>query len=284
MKNLFQEIQDLIYRSMRSLCFHIIIWILREKYWEIKYRILQSTFKIYISNENMEKLRNRYPEIYEIFSEECKLNKLFFYEFDIYHLIWEKQKEKEITEKYDLLYIGKSNAEKSDFDILNRLSSHKTIQKITRDMNQEYRSKELMLMIFSFKSKLYRGYGVPQYFTNIVMGDSKWEQAKLLVNIKENQEMILLIEAILINHFKPKYNQQYVNRIATESKIYHQFDWQDVNPVTVELDMSVAGGWVKLKTKEIETETKMREINCLKKEDAIEIRYNDMPNLLYDIL
>lgn len=48
--------------------------------------------------------------------------------------------------------------------------------------------------------------------------------------------------------------------------------------------MSVAGGWVKLKTKEIETETKMREINCFKKEDAIEIRYNDMPNLLYDIL
>lgn len=155
----------------------------------------------------MEKLQNRYPEIYEIFPEECKLNKWFFYEFDIYHLIWEKQKEREITEKYDLLYIGKSNAEKSDFDILNRLSSHKTIQKITRDMNQEYRSKELMLMIFSFKSKLYRGYGVPQYFTNIVMGDSKWEQAKLLVNIKENQEMILLIETILINHFKPKYNQ-----------------------------------------------------------------------------
>lgn len=151
-------------------------------------------------------------------------------------------------------------------------------------MNQEYRTKELMLMIFSFKSKLYREHGVSRYLANVVMGDSAWEEAKLLENIKENQEMILLIEAILINHFKPKYNQQYVNRIPMDSRIYQKFDWQKVNPVSLELDLSVLGGWVKLKTKETETKTKMRNIECYKRNHRIDIEHDDMSNLLYEIL
>ena len=40
----------------------------------------------------------------------------------------------------------------------------------------------------------------------------------------------------------------------------------------------------RLKTKETETKTKMRNIECYKRNHRIDIEHNDMSNLLYEIL
>lgn len=242
-----------------------------------------SSFKIYISEENMVQLRIKYPRIFDMFPEECKKSNLFYMEYDIYNLIWENRKNDEKIVEYELLYIGKSNAEKSDFDILKRLSAHETIQKIIRENNLYYRSKELSLMIFSFNSKLYREYEFNYYNTNILLGNSNWEKDEILLNIRENQEVILLIEAILINHFKPKYNQQYIKQISINSKIYQVFKKQKIDPIWIELDLSMDDGKVILKTREKTTETKMRILKCLKKNERISIEYDDISDFMYDI-
>ena len=251
-----------------------------------EYKVCKSgvTFEVSISDENMTRLKRKHPEIFSLFPEVCQKSNLFSLEFDIHHLIWQDQESEERIEKCDLLYIGKSNAEKSDFDILKRLHSHETIQKITRDNNLYYRSKELMIMIFSYHSKLYREYDFQDHNINILLGDSAWETAKLLTNIQENQEVILLIEAILINHFKPKYNTQYVGQISTNSKIYQEFKNQRINPVSIDLDLSMDWGKIELKTREEKTETKMRILECYKKDAQISIEYKDISDALYDIL
>lgn len=243
-----------------------------------------SSFKIYISEENMVQLRMKCPRIFAMFPEVCKKSNLFYMEYDIYNLIWENRKNDEKILKYELLYIGKSNAETSDFDILKRLNAHETIQKITRENNLYYRSKELMIMLFSFNSKLYREYEFNYYNTNILLGDSNWEKDEMLLNIRKNQEVILLIEAILINHFKPKYNQQYIERISINSKIYQVFKKQKVNPIWIELDLSMDGGKIILKTREQTTETKMRHLKCFSKNERFNIEYEDISDFMYDIL
>lgn len=122
------------------------------------------------------------------------------------------------------------------------------------------------------------------YLAHIMLGNSGWEKAKLLTNIKENQEMILFIEAMLINHFKPKYNQQYVDKLSIKSKIYQQFNRQNVNPIVIELDLCMDKGKIHLKSKETRTETKMRNIKCCKIDDKIVIDYDDMSDFIYDFL
>lgn len=276
------EIKELTLNLIEKVCSNHLVLKILQFFFEYEICKSGSSFKVYISTEHMEQLRKIRPDIYAFFPEECKKSNLFFMEFDIYHLIWESGDDEEKIEEYDLLYIGKSNADESDFDILRRLNSHKTIQKIMRDINLYYRSKDLMLMIFSFNSKLYRQYDLNNYFTNIILGDSSWEDANLLTNIKENQEMILLIEAILINHFKPKYNQQYVDKIPIKSKIYKEFNRQKVNPISIELDLSMDKGRIQLKSKGTKTETKMRTLECYKTDNAIVIDCEDLSDLLYD--
>lgn len=211
------EIKKLSFNFMEEISLNYFLLKSLQPFFEYKICKSGSSFKVYISTEQMEKLKAIKPDSYYNLPEECKKTHLFFEEFDIYHMIWENAQD-EKPEEYDLLYIGKSNAQESDFDILKRLNSHKTIQKITRENNLYYRSKELMIMIFSFKSKLFRPYNLDCYLAHIMLGNSGWEKAKLLTNIKENQEMILFIEAMLINHFKPKYNQQYVDKLSISNR------------------------------------------------------------------
>ena len=277
------EIKKLSFNFMEEISLNYFLLKSLQPFFEYKICKSGSSFKVYISTEQMEKLKAIKPDSYYNLPEECKKTHLFFEEFDIYHMIWENAQDEE-PEEYDLLYIGKSNAQESDFDILKRVNSHKTIQKITRENNLYYRSKELMIMIFSFKSKLFRPYNLDCYLAHIMLGNSGWEKAKLLTNIKENQEMILFIEAMLINHFKPKYNQQYVDKLSIKSKIYQQFNRQNVNPIVIELDLCMDKGKIHLKSKETRTETKMRNIKCCKIDDKIVIDYDDMSDFIYDFL
>ena len=169
--------------------------LLRCLYPFFEYEICKSgsSFRVFISPERMKQIEKMWPAIYQVFPDECKKSGIYYTEYELYHLIEEDRKRKDETEDYDLLYIGKSNANESNYDILERLNSHKTIQKIVREGNLYYRSKELMIMIFSFASKLYRQCDLKEQGLNVLMGDSFWEEAKLITNIEEHQEMILLL-------------------------------------------------------------------------------------------
>lgn len=163
----------------------------------------------------------------------------FYIEFDLYYLIRRFKRNSNAIEQFDLLYIGKSNSENTEYDILNRLECHKTVQRIIRDNNLYYRTREIMITIISFASKYSQQVDIENINAHIIFSDSKWEKMKLLGDISENKELILLIEAILINHFKPKYNEQYKERFTIENKVYQEFKRQNVNPVSIELDLSM---------------------------------------------
>ena len=183
-------------------------------------------------------------------------------------------------EEYQVLYIGKSNSEKDGYDILNRLSSHETIQQICRDKEMDYRDMEIVVQVISVRSKLFKKIGENSSF-GMMIGDSSWE---VLLNIKQNHEVIELIEAILINHFKPKYNYQYKEKIDRESKVYKKVVTEGIDTVSFEFDMSTKNGKMKLVTSSAKTETKMRTLVCRCENDEISINYDDLPDYVYDVL
>ena len=147
-----------------------------------------------------------------------------------------------------------------------------------------YRSREIMITIISFSSKLSRQIDIEEMNTHIVLGDSKWEQFELLEDISENKELILLIEAILINYFKPKYNEQYKDILQIGNKVYQKFENQDINPVSIELDLNIECGKMQLCTDEIRTNTKMHNIFCYKEENKIKLEGEELPDVIYDWL
>ena len=241
-----------------------------------------STFKVCISEEKMMYIREHFPDIYNYFPIECKKNNIFFNEYDIHRLVLDEKSKNGEVEEYDLLYIGKSNARNDNYDIIDRLSNHKTIQKITRDNNTYYRDKELIIMLIAPKSNLFKE--IKEGLISIGLGTEKWEKEMLLGDMEEKYDVVPFIEIILIYHFKPKYNQLYVDNLSMETKLYEKFKEQDVNPVSIELDINNGKGRYEIRTKETKTETRLRNIECYKKNDKISIRYDDLPEILYDML
>lgn len=250
---------------------------------EFEIRNCKTAFRLTVPSKNMKFLKEVYPYIYKELPEAIRKEGYFYLEYDIDNLIWTMGK-KSLIDKFNLLYIGKSNSENEKFDILDRVSSHKTIQKISRDNNLDYRSQDLFVMLISFRSKHYKQYGLNKDKYKIIFGNSEWEKLKLLMDISENQETILLIEAMLINHFKPKYNTQYVEELKQNYKIVQIFLEQEVNPVSLELDLSMPWGKIQMSTKFQSTKNKMRNIECYMQDGQIDTEGYDMSDKLYDLL
>ena len=239
-----------------------------------------TTCMIYISTENMDRMKQEEFYLYNELSQIYKEANCFSVEIGLDTLIQAYQNTATEDEEYQVLYIGKSNSEKEGYDILKRLRSHETIQEICRDKEMDYRDMEIIVQVISFRSKLFGKIGGTSYFSMMV-GDSNWE---ILLNVKQNHEVIELIEAILINHFKPKYNHKYKEKIDRESKVYKKVETEGIDTVSFEFDMATQQGKMKLVTSSVKTETKMRTFVCRREKDEISIKYDDMPDYVYDVL
>lgn len=186
-----------------------------------------------------------------------KGNDGFSLELSVYQLI--RVLELDTHEQLDLLYIGKSNSKKNKYNIFSRLKSHSTISKIERDRILSNPGKETLIMITSFQSKMFLK---AQKNFGLILGESKWENYELIKNVHEKQEMILLLEAILINYFKPSYNKEYIEELGSDYKIYNGFKAEQVNPIKVLLNLSYEKEMLQLKTKSTYTNSEIIQIEC----------------------
>lgn len=235
---------------------------------------------LYISQENMNRMKKDAFYLYNELPQIYKEANCFSVEIGLDTLIQEYKNTLMEDEEYQVLYIGKSNSENDGYDILKRLHSHETIQQICRDKEMDYRDMEIVIQVISVRSKLFEKYGEISPL-GIMIGNSNWE---VLLNIKQNHEVIELIEAILINHFKPKYNHQYKEKIDRESKVYEKVVTEGIDTVSFEFDMATQQGKMRLVTSSVKTETKMRTLVCRCENDEISINYDDFPDYLYDVL
>ena len=118
---------------------------------------------------------------------------------------------------YEILYIGQSVLSDKNIPALDRTAAHETYQKILEEYNQSHYDKELFLFFMSFKQD------AEVYIPETV---NKAERSNFIENFKKNyfnsslkeiRNNVTLLEASLINYFKPKYNSDYVNHPPNKS-------------------------------------------------------------------
>lgn len=122
---------------------------------------------------------------------------------------------------YEILYIGQSVLSANNVPVLERICKHETFQKILEEYNKSHPDKELFSLFFSFKQDALLD--IPEEVseeerTNFV---ESFKKNYLNSAIKEVKQNVTLLEATLINYFKPKYNDKFVDH--SPSKTHNSF-------------------------------------------------------------
>ncbi len=129
----------------------------------------------------------------------------------IYDLITQSGRETETVSAYELLYIGSSK------NIYRRLNNHETILKIFRHNAASNPTKELFVWILKPKPKFYnKEVGA---FAGMLLSSSVWQKEGPLSIDVEEENLLLIAEAMLINYFKPEYNEQYVSKMPSSAHV-----------------------------------------------------------------
>lgn len=166
----------------------------------------------------------------------------------IYDLITQCCRDVETVSEYDLLYIGSSK------NVYRRLKNHETILKIYRDTASARPNKEIFVWMLKPESKLYKQ--STGDFSSILLSSSVWHKEGLLGIDVGSENLLFIAEAMLINYFKPEYNEQYVNKMPnTSHAVYAKLRDVGVKNLQVDLNlfMQTYKDVLSIKTKTINT-------------------------------
>lgn len=140
--------------------------------------------------------------------------------------------------EYEILYIGQAYGKRGERTALTRLSSHSTLQKILIDCQSKYANKQIYILLLEMTPLLNMSFdGLSKKYTTSNKED--WEHTEqVLSNLPEDQQVINITEAALINYFKPLYNVNFVENFPDpKHKGYQQYFNLDYNCLTVEIDL-----------------------------------------------
>ncbi len=110
---------------------------------------------------------------------------------------------------YEILYIGQSTGTETHIPVMDRILDHSTLQRIQSDYLHTQTDKEIFLLFCS--AKIDAWLDVPEQVEEKEEFMRNFQEICLTPSKKNKKSQITLIEAALINHFKPKYNDDYVN-------------------------------------------------------------------------
>lgn len=124
-------------------------------------------------------------------------------------------RQKSLTVKFDILYIGQSGGVKSNRNSIIRLKDHKKLQMILSDYRVNHSNKDIYILAIKL--------GVTQPLIYNAM--SKAEPKYSINHLSPNKNQIInIVEAMLIYHFQPQFNEKLKRTfplVLTES--YKQF-------------------------------------------------------------
>jgi len=132
---------------------------------------------------------------------------------------------------YELLYVGKSHSKNGEGNATDRIFGHEMIQKIYSDLRKSdpMASVWFMLCDFHYYSSLNFAPSLKRKPGNFVHN-----QMKKSLSIKGDEKQ-KLVEASLINYFKPEYNDKFKDNFPSEKhKSYSTVYGSKINAMSVE--------------------------------------------------
>ena len=140
--------------------------------------------------------------------------------------------------KYKVLYIGQAYGKRGERSAIERLSSHETLQKILIDAQRNYPEYEIKIMLLEMAYRLGFGIARPSVQTRKSNEEDTDHIYSVTSNLPQEQQVINISEAALINYFKPAYNVTFVENFPSpKHKSYHQYYELDYNELLIEMDM-----------------------------------------------
>ena len=146
--------------------------------------------------------------------------------------------------KAEVLYIGQSFGD-GQRTVLDRLSDHSTLQRVLADINYHTPDQDVLLLLVEYAGPKIHLLIPPEstYPKDFKVDDEKidktinqkLDQIPFLNLIKNNQ--VSIIEAALINYFKPVYNEKFVHQ-PPQSSHQHLVECynEDFSALTVEIN------------------------------------------------
>ena len=201
----------------------------------------------------------------------------------IYDLVTQSKRTSETILEFDLLYIGSSKS------IHPRLINHKTILRIYRDMALFRSRKELFVWILKPKSSFYKPYSGE--FLNACSSSVRSKDKMFGIDV-DDEQLLAISEAMLINYFKPKYNDHYKSKSPSYSHVvYAKLLDAGVKHLQVNLNlfMQVCKDILSINTESKNTEnTKHLSLYCklddlLNKQEDNVLSVEILPEELYDL-
>lgn len=210
----------------------------------------------------------------------------------IYDLINISNSNIETSNTFEVLYIGQSITKNNGRNIYDRLSNHEKILKIYRDYNLKYRNKELMVFLLRCNSKLINKFSDYEFKNEIIMGNSRWKETDELGSKLTDYSLINITEAMLIYHFKPKYNIKFKNSVPNvELKVYSELQNAGVSEIYVGLNLffEASKNRNQLYTDFSQVKAKLRILKCsleklYHKNIETDIEIEDVSDFMYELI
>lgn len=142
-------------------------------------------------------------------------------------------------EEYEILYIGQSYGKKGRRTALDRLEAHSTLQKILTEYKEEHPDKHIYILLLEMEARLAMSFdGISKKFTKSE-DESMEHLKKVCSDLPKEEQIINIVEAAMINYFKPEYNVNFVENFPDKNhKGYRQYFDLDYNMLTIEIDLS----------------------------------------------
>ena len=154
--------------------------------------------------------------------------------------------ESELEGKGDLevLYVGQSYGKEGEILALDRLSAHRTLQRILADTLYECPDHEVLLLLFRYEH--YKKISSTEGDFSLEPQASEEEEKKHFERtfnvLFERRNRVSLAEAGLISYFKPPYNKIYKETFPSRKhKILEELLNEDFSSLMIEIDTSNIG-------------------------------------------
>ena len=152
-------------------------------------------------------------------------------------------------EDLEVLYIGQSIGTKKSRTAVDRLKNHSTLQRILCDVMTDSPTSDIMLLLYKFESTK----SIMSTATNNMMSDVSANSDEELNHLMSmgtknvsRKSKINLVEAALINYFKPKYNFMHKDSFnptkMKKLKTLKELFKLDLSGLIVEINTSNLGG------------------------------------------
>lgn len=141
-------------------------------------------------------------------------------------------------QEFEVLYIGQAYGKDGNRTAFGRLEQHATLQKILTEYRNDHPDKHIYILLLEIQKQLAMSFDgrSKEYMKTEEESDKHMKQ--VCCNLPEEDQVINITEAALINYFKPEYNINFVDNFPNENhKGYRQYYDLDYNSLLVELDL-----------------------------------------------